>query len=450
MSLKNVERQEKNVAILEISVDKETFAAACQKAYRKNVGKIMINGFRKGKAPRHIIERIYGKDVFYEDAIEDTYPAAYEAACEEAGLEIVSRPELTIKEIGEDGYTFTAKVALKPEITVAQYKGLEAPYTEPSVTDEEVDAEINIRRQKSSRLEDKDGEAELGDTVIIDYEGFEGGKPFEGGKGQDHHLKLGSGAFIPGFEDQLVGKKAGEEYEITVTFPTEYHAAELAGKEAVFKGIVHSVKKEILPELDDDFASEVSEFDTLAEYKEDTRKKLLENKTKAADASFENALLAKMIETIEGDIPEAMYETEQDNLASEYSYRMQSQGITLDNYLKITGLDMDGFRKSLRPQAENRVKTTLALEYVAKTEGLEVTDEEVEAEYKKMADEYGMELDRVKELAPAEGMKHDLLMQKASALVRENGVKTEPVAEPAEPAEAPAEEKAAEEKPAEE
>ena len=447
MSLKNVERQEKNVAILEISVDKETFAAACQKAYRKNVGKIMINGFRKGKAPRHIIERIYGKDIFYEDAIEDTYPAAYEAACEEAGLEIVSRPELTIKEIGEDGYTFTAKVALKPEITVAQYKGLEAPYTEPSVTDEEVDAEINIRRQRSSRLEDKDGEAELGDTVIIDYEGFEGGKPFEGGKGQDHHLKLGSGAFIPGFEDQLVGKKAGEEYEITVTFPTEYHAAELAGKEAVFKGIVHSVKKEILPELDDDFASEVSEFDTLAEYKEDTRKKLLENKTKAADASFENALLGKMIETIEGDIPEAMYETEQDNLASEYSYRMQSQGITLDNYLKITGLDMDGFRKSLRPQAENRVKTTLALEYVAKTEGLEVTDEEVEAEYKKMADEYGMELDRVKELAPAEGMKHDLLMQKASALVRENGVKTEPVAEPAE---APAEEKAAEEKPAEE
>ncbi len=446
MSLKNVERQEKNIAVLEISVDKETFAAACQKAYRKNVGKIMINGFRKGKAPRHIVERIYGKDVFYEDAVEDTYPAAYEAACKEAGLDIVSRPELTIKEIGEDGYTFTAKVALKPEITVKQYKGLEAPYTEPVVTDEEVDAEIDIRRKKSSRLEDKDGEAEMGDTVIIDYEGFRDGKPFEGGKGEDHHLKLGSGSFIPGFEDQLVGKKAGEEYEIKVTFPTEYHAPDLAGKEATFKGIVHGVKKEILPELDDDFASEVSEFDTLAEYREDTRKKLLENKTKAADASFENALLGKMIETIEGDIPEAMYETEGDNLASEYSYRMQSQGITLENYLKITGLDMDGFRKSLRPQAENRVKTTLALEYVAKTEGLEVSDEDVEAEYRKMADEYGMELDRVKEMVPAEGMKHDLLMQKASALVRDAGVKTEPAPESEE---APAGEKTEEETAAE-
>ena len=431
MSLKNVEKLEKSMAMLEISVDKETFEAAVQAAYRKNVGKIQIKGFRKGKAPRQMIEKIYGKDVFYEDAIEATYPAALEAAYEEAKLDVVSRPELSIKEIGEDGYTFTAKVALKPEITVAQYKGLEAEYTEPAITDDEVDAEIEARRQRSARLEDKEGAAELGDTVIIDYEGFVDGKAFDGGKAEKHNLKLGSGQFIPGFEDQLVGKVAGEEYELVVTFPTEYHAEELAGKEATFKGIVHSVKVEILPELDDDFASEVSEFDTMEEYKKDTADKLLESKKRSAEDAFENALLEKMIATIEGDIPEAMYESQAESIMQDYAYRMQAQGITLENYLKITGMDMAAFRDSMKPQAERQVKTTLALEYVAKVEGLTVSAEEIDAEFAKMAEQYGMEVERIKELLPTESMEHDLLMQKTVKLIAEAGVKVAPKAEEA-------------------
>lgn len=429
MSLKNVEKQEKNTAILEISVDKETFAAACEKAYRKNVGKIQLKGFRKGKAPRAMIERVYGKDVFYEDAIEDTYPAAYEAAVTESGLNVVSRPELSIKEIGEEGYTFTAKVALYPEVTVKNYKGVEAPYTEPTVTDEDVANEIETRRQRSARLEDKDGEAELGDTVVIDYEGFADGKAFEGGKAENHNLKLGSGSFIPGFEEQLVGKKAGEEYELKVTFPTEYHAEELAGKEATFKGIVHAVKKEILPELDDDFASDVSEFDTLAEYKEDVKKHLVESKTQAAESIFENALLEKVVESMEGDIPEAMINSQLDNVVNDYAYRMQSQGISMEQYFKITGMDYEGFRKQMQPQAEGQTKTTLALEYIAKAENLEVSDEEIEAEFQKTAEQYSMELEKVKELMPAESLKHDLLMQKTVNFVKENGVKVAPAAE---------------------
>ena len=429
MSLKNVERQEKNTAVLEISVDKETFAAACEKAYRKNVGKIQLKGFRKGKAPRAMIERVYGKDVFYEDAIEDTYPAAYEEALEESKLNVVSRPELSIKEIGEEGYTFTAKVALYPEVVVKNYKGVEAPYAEPAVTDEDVDNEIELRRQRSARLEDKEGEAELGDTVVIDYEGFADGKAFEGGKAENHNLKLGSGSFIPGFEDQLVGKKAGEEYEIQVTFPTEYHAEELAGKEATFKGIIHAVKKEILPELDDDFASDVSDFDTLAEYKEDVKKNLLETKTNAAENVFENALLEKVVESMEGDIPDAMIETQLDNVVNDYAYRMQSQGISMEQYFKITGMDYEGFRKQMQPQAERQTKTTLALEYIAKAENLEVSEEEIEAEFQKTADQYSMELEKVKELMPAESLKHDLLMQKTVAFIKENGVKTAPAAE---------------------
>jgi len=429
MSLKNVEKQEKSTALLEISVDKETFEAACAKAYRKNVGKIAINGFRKGKAPRHMIERIYGKDVFYEDAIEDSYPAALEDAIKESGLEIVARPELAIKEINEEGYTFTAKVALKPEITLSQYKGLEGEYQVNDATDADVDAEIESRRQKSARLEDKDGEAALGDTVVIDYEGFMDGKPFEGGKGEQHNLKLGSGAFIPGFEDQLVGRKANEEFEVTVTFPEDYHAKELAGKPAVFKGIVHSVKSEILPELDDDFASEVSDFDTLAEYKADTKKKLQESREKMAESGFEGNILDQLIEKIEGDIPDAMFDSQLDNLVQDYAYRMQSQGISMEQYFQMTGMDIKGFRETMKPQAERQVKTTLALEYIIKTENLEISEEDIEAEYKKMAEQYSMEIEKVKELVPADGMKHDLQMQKAVELVKENGVKVAPKAE---------------------
>lgn len=439
MSLKNVEKQEKNTAVLEISVDKETFAAACEKAYRKNVGKITIKGFRKGKAPRAMIERIYGKDVFYEDAIEDTYPAAYDEALKASELRVVSRPELSIKEIGEEGYTFTAKVALYPEVVVKNYKGVEAPYAEPTVTDEDVDAEIETRRQRSARLEDKEGEAELGDTVVIDYEGFADGKAFEGGKAENHSLKLGSGAFIPGFEEQLVGKKAGDEYELNVTFPTEYHAEELAGKEATFKGVVHAVKKEILPALDDDFASDVSEFDTLAAYKEDVKKTLLANKTRAEENLYENALLEKVVESMEGDIPDAMIDTQLDNVVNDYAYRMQSQGISMEQYFKITGMDYEGFRANMRPQAERQTKTTLALEYIAKAENLEVSDEEVEAEMQKTAEQYSMELERVKELMSVEGLKHDLLMQKAVNFVKENGVKAAPAAKEEEKAEEKAE-----------
>jgi len=439
MSLKNVEKQEKSTALLEISVDKETFEAACAKAYRKNVGKIAINGFRKGKAPRHMIEKIYGKDVFYEDAIEDSYPTALEDAIKESGLEIVARPELAIKEINEEGYTFTAKVALKPEITLSQYKGLEGEYKVTDATDADVDAEIESRRQKSARLEDKDGEAALGDTVVIDYEGFMDGEPFEGGKGEQHNLKLGSGAFIPGFEDQLVGKKAGEEFEVTVTFPEDYHAKELAGKPAIFKGIVHTVKVEILPELDDDFASEVSDFETLAEYKEDTRKNLQASREKMAESGFEGNLLDKLIEKIEGDIPDAMYDVQLDNLVQDYAYRMQSQGISMEQYFKMTGMDIKGFRETMKPQAERQVKTTLALEYIIKAENLEVSDEDAEAEYKKMAEQYSMEIEKVKELVPADGMKHDLLMQKAVDLVKENGVKVAPKAEEEKSEEAQAE-----------
>lgn len=427
MSLKSVERPEANIAVLEIEVDKDTFEAACQRSYKKNAGKIQMQGFRKGKAPRKMIEKFYGPDIFFEDAVQDTYTVAYDEAVSDSGLDVISQPECDIKNIGENGYTFTAKVTLKPEISVGTYKGVEAVMPEIAVTDEEVDAEIEDRRKKSGRIEVKEGPAVMDDTVVIDYDGSVDGVPFEGGKAENYSLKLGSGQFIPGFEEQLVGKTAGDECDVNVTFPEEYHSEDLKGKPAVFKVKIHEVKTEILPAVDDEFAKDVSEFETLEEYKADTKTKLLESKKKMAEDGFEGAVLDRIIETIDGDIPEIMFENQLDRITQDYSYRMQSQGITLENYLKITGMDMDSFRKTFRSQAERQVKVRLALEFIAKTENFEVSEDEINAEYSRMAENYKMETEKIKEVLTAEDMLDDLKIQKAVEFVKENAVKTSPV-----------------------
>ncbi|MDY3017967.1 trigger factor [Blautia sp.] len=421
MSLQ-VEKMEKNMAKLTIEVSAEDLDKAMQNAYQKAKGKIAIPGFRKGKAPRKMIEQMYGKGIFLEDAANALIPEHYSKALEECDLEIVSQPEIDVVQ-AEPGkaFIFTAEVAVKPEVTLGDYKGLEVPKSETEVTDEDVDAEIKKEQEKNSRtVTVEDRGAENGDITTIDFEGFVDGVAFEGGKGTDYPLTLGSGSFIPGFEDQLVGAKAGDHVEVNVTFPEEYQAAELAGKAAVFQCDVKKVEAKELPELDDDFAQDVSEFDTLAEYKEDIKKNLTEKKEKEARAEKENAAVDKAIENAQMEIPDAMVDTQVRQMINDFASRMQSQGLTMEQYFQFTGMTVEKMQEEMKPQALKRIQTRLVLEKIAEVENIQPTEEEVNEEISKMAEMYKMEADKLKELLgdrELEQMKKDMAVQKAVTLV---------------------------------
>ena len=421
MSLQ-VEKLEKNMAKLTIEVSAEDLEKAMQNAYLKAKNRITIPGFRKGKAPRKMIEHMYGKGIFLEDAANALIPEHYSKALEECELEIVSQPEIDVTQ-AEPGkaFIFTAEVAVKPEVTLGEYKGLEVPKTETEVTEEEIEAELKKEQEKNSRtITVEDRGAENGDIATIDFEGFIDGTAFEGGKGTDYPLTLGSGSFIPGFEDQLVGAKAGDHVEVNVTFPEEYQAAELAGKAAVFQCDVKKVEAKELPELDDDFAQDVSEFDTLAEYKDDIRKKLTERKEKEPRTAKENAAVDKVIENAQMEIPDAMINTQISQMLDDFSRRMQAQGLTMEQYFQFTGMTADKMREEMKPQALKRIQTRLVLEKIAETENIQPTDEEVNEEISKMAEMYKMEADKLKELLgdrELEQMKKDMAVQKAVTLV---------------------------------
>ena len=410
------------MAKLTIEVSAEELDKAMQNAYLKARGKISIPGFRKGKAPRKMIEQMYGKGIFLEDAANALIPEHYSKALEECDLEIVSQPEIDVTQ-AEPGkaFIFTAEVAVKPEVTLGEYKGVEVPKSETEVTDEDIDAEIKKEQEKNSRtVTVEDRGAENGDITTIDFEGFVDGVAFEGGKGTDYPLTLGSGSFIPGFEDQLVGAKAGDHVEVNVTFPEEYQAAELAGKAAVFQCDVKKVETKELPELDDDFAQDVSEFDTLAEYREDVKKNLTEKKEKEARAAKENTAVDKAIENAEMEIPDAMLNTQVRQMMNDFASRMQSQGLTMEQYFQFTGMTAEKMQEEMKPQALKRIQTRLVLEKIAETENIEVSEDEVNEEISKMAEMYKMEADKLKELLgdrELEQMKKDMAVQKAVTLV---------------------------------
>lgn len=432
MSLKSRNKPTGNQVELEFTIEKEAFDKAVDAAYRKNVGKMNVPGFRKGKAPKAIIEKMYGKGVFYDDALNALIPDAFEAALDEAGEKPVGQPEFDIVSL-EGDVVIKAAFPVKPEVTVKNYKGYAVERTVAPTTDEEVDAEIAQVRSRNSRTVDiTDRPAADGDIAVIDYEGFVDGKPFEGGKGEKHNLTLGSDQFIPGFEAQIVGHNPGDEFDVVVTFPEDYHAKELAGKEATFKTVLHEIKFNELPALDDDFAKDVSEFDTFDEYKADVKAKITDRHVKAADAEVEEKLIDALIDNLEADIPEAMFVNETENQLRDYDNRLRMQGLDLGTYLKYTGLDLDKMREQFRPRAERQVKTRLALEKIAELENLTVTDEDTEAEIKKIADMYGLETDKVKEQVSPDMLAEDIKVGKAVDIVKANAVITDKAPEAAE------------------
>ena len=427
MSLKNAEVKETNRVELEIEVGAEEFEAAVETAYKKNIKSMNIPGFRKGKAPRRFVEKMYGEGVFYEDAVNDLYPSALDAAIKESDYEYVEdKIDLDVVSVGKEGLVFKAVITVKPEIEVGEYKGLKAEKKVAEVTDEDVDAEIQKLQERNSRLVTVEGRpAADGDTVVFDFEGFVDDVAFEGGKGENYTLVLGSGQFIPGFEEQIVGKSAEEEFDVNVTFPEEYHAAELAGKPAVFKCKLHEIKVKELPALDDDFVKDCSEFDTVDELKADSRKKLTESRERAATEAFEASLVDQLVEGVKGDIPEAMFENRVNESVQEFGYRLQSQGLSLDMYMQYTGSDMDSFKATFRPQAEKEVKLRLALEKIAKLENLSAADEAMEAEYTAMAEQYQMDVEQIKKFVPAAELAKDLTVRAAMDLVKDTAVVAE-------------------------
>ncbi len=421
MSLVKCEKLEHSMVELEFSVSAEDFKAAVDKAAKREGKKYTVPGFRKGKAPRHLIEKMYGAEVFHYDAINDLFPAAYEAAAKEANVEPVSRPEADVVSSSlEEGVVLKVKVAVKPEITVKDYKGLKAVKTVQPVEESRVDGEIERMRQRNARIISREGKAEKGDTAKFDFEGFVDGVAFEGGKAENYTLELGSGQFIPGFEDQMIGHEAGEEFDVNVTFPEEYHAKELAGKEAVFKIKLHEVETKELPELDDEFAKDVSEYDTLDELKASIRKGMEEQADREAELNVENALVDQVIESMEGEIPQAMYDNRMDEMVNEYRYRLQQQGLQLEMYLQYLNQTMAQFRDSFKEQAEKQVKIRLALEAVAAAEGIVASDEDFDAEVKRIADQYKMEEDRVRAIVNEAEVKGDLAVNKAIDFLKQN------------------------------
>ena len=421
MSLQ-VEKLENNTAKLTIEVPAEELDKAIQKAYQKNKNKFNVPGFRKGKVPYAMIEKMYGAGVFYEEAANDLIPEAYANAAAESELEIVARPEISVTQI-EKGkpFVFEAEVTLKPEVKLGEYKGIKVEKADTKVTAKEVNAELDKIKEQNARLVAADDKAiEEGDQATIDFEGFVDGVAFEGGKGEDYPLTIGSHSFIDTFEDQLVGKKVGEEVEVNVTFPEEYQAKELAGKEAIFKCAVKKIEAKELPELDDDFAKDVSEFDTLAEYKEHIKTNLVERKENEAKRAKEDAAVDKAIENAQMDIPEAMLQTQCRQMLDDFSRRMQSQGLSMDQYFQFTGMTADKMMEDMKPQALKRIQTRLVLEKVAEVENIQPTEEEVNEEISKMAEAYKMEADKLKELLgerELEQMKKDMAVQKAVTVI---------------------------------
>lgn len=422
-----VERLEHSMVKLTVTVPAEDFNKAITKAYHKTKGRINIPGFRKGKAPQQIIERMYGPEIFYDDAVNFVINDTYAGAADEAGIEFTSRPEFDVENVkkGED-LVYTALAAVRPEVVLGEYKGLEIPKFEAEVTDEDVEKELQSEQKKNSRKIDvTDRPVENGDSVILDYAGTIDGVAFDGGTAVDAPLKIGSGTFIPGFEEQLIGLNAGDEKDVEVTFPEDYHAPELAGQDAVFHCVINKIQTREMPVLDDEYVQDTSEFDTVDEYKENIHKTLIERKEKAAQTDKENAVVDKLIETSEMDIPGAMIDSQVSDMYNEYAQQLQSQGIGIDMYLKYMGQTESALKEQMRPQAEKRIKTRLVLEEVAKVENIEVGDEKVEAELEKMAEQYKMPLEDIKKYFgdyQKDEMKKDLAVQEAITLLCDNAV----------------------------
>lgn len=431
MELIKNENIEANKNEIEVLVDAKTFDEAVNNVYKRNSKKLTVPGFRSGKAPRKIIERKYGEDVFYNDAIELVYPKALDEAIKEAELDVVAIDSLKLIEVSaQKGFSFKAVCILKPKVELKEYKGIEVERPIKMIDEKAVDKRLQNMRERAGRLITvEDRAAQDGDTVVIDFEGFIDDVPFKGGKAEKHTLKLGSKSFIPGFEYQIIGKNIGDEFDVDVTFPKDYHAKNLKGKQAIFKCKLHEIKMIELPEEDDEFAKDVSEFDTLKELREDIKNKLEAESKNAADMSVDSELTNKLIENMKVDIPEVMFENRVNDLIRDFEQQISVQGLTLDMYFKYTGSDENGLRNQFRERAEDQVKTRLALEEIVSSENIEVSDEELENEFKKLADKYELELDKVKNMVSAESLKMDIAVEKAMKLVRDNAKITEKIVE---------------------
>ncbi len=426
MKIETSNKLQDNRHELTISVGAEVFKEAVDKAFIKNKNRINVPGFRKGKAPRAMIEKMYGEGVFFEDAVNELYPKAYEQAVEDSGIEPVDYPEIEVTDLSAEGFIFKATVTIKPEITVKDYKGIKADKIVYEVTGEEIDTEISRMQEQNGRLVDIDSRAaQDGDTANIDFEGFVDDKAFEGGKGEAFPLVLGSGQFIPGFEEQVVGKEIGSEFDVNVEFPAEYHAENLAGKSAVFKVKLNSLKVKELPELDDEFAKDVSEFDTLQELKDDIKSKAQTRKDDKSRSDLENSLVDSLIENMQGDIPAVMIDNRAHEMVHDFEHRLQSQGMNLETYMQYTGGTVADMQEGFKEQAERQVKVRLCLEKIAQTENIAVTEEDLAAEYEKMAEAYKIEVEKIRDMVPTKEISADLLVQKAIDFVRENAKVTE-------------------------
>ncbi|TCL41106.1 trigger factor [Harryflintia acetispora] len=425
MELTSSKKIETNKYELEVKVGAEEFAPAVDRAFKKRAPKLNVPGFRRGKAPRSIVMKMFGEGMFYEDAVNELYPKAYEDAVEAAKLEPVAYPEIEITAVDKDGFTFKAVVINKPEVKISGYKGIKAPKTVKTVSDDEVADELERQRKRGARiLTVEDRAAKEGDTVVIDFEGFVDGVAFEGGKGENYSLKLGSGQFIPGFEDQVAGHSVNEEFDVNVTFPEEYQE-DLKGKDATFKVKLHEIKEEQLPQLDDEFAKDVSEFDTLEELKKDTKEKLQKAADERAQEEFEDKVIDQVVEQLEGEIPDEMVAARMDDMMREYEYRLKSQGIPMEMYLQYMGQTSETFRESFRDGALRRVKISLALEKIAELEKIEPNAEEIEAEYQKLAEQYKKEADEIKKMIGEKDIIHDVAVTKAIDLIRDSAIPVE-------------------------
>lgn len=425
MNLIKSEKTDKGVWTLQFSVDSETFAKAVNDSFRKNSGKITVPGFRKGKAPRAVVEKMYGKGYFYEDAFNAVLPDAFEAALKESKLDMVGQPDFDVVSVSDtEGVVFSAKVAVRPEVKIEGYLGIEAEKNVAEVTDEEVDREIKTLQERNSRETELEegGKAEMGDICTIDFDGSIDGVPFDGGKGSDYPLKLGSGNFIPGYEEQVAGHALNETFDVCVPFPEDYHVKELAGKPAVFKTTIHKIQHIELPALDDDFAKDFTEFDTFDEYKKDVRAKIAKRHEDETDSAFESAVLDALIEKVEAEIPEAMYVAETENLVRDYDNRLRMQGLDLKTYFQYTGLDLEKLRAQLRPQAEKQVSLRLALEKIAELENLTATEEDINGEIERIAEAYQMKAEDVRKAIPTDSVAEDMKVKKAMELVKDKAI----------------------------
>ncbi len=429
MNVKSVEKENGKAKVV-VEIDKPEFEQALNKAYAKCRKDIMLPGFRKGKAPRKMVESMYGATVFYEDAVNEIFPEIYTTAIVDQQLKAVGSPSVSNMDTpDEGGVVLTIETELYPEVTLGQYKGIEVPKREVKVEESEVDAEVNRMAERNARIETVDRAAQMGDTVVIDFEGFEGGKPFQGGKAEDYSLTLGSGSFIPGFEEALVGAVAGEARDVNVTFPENYNAKELAGKPAVFKCKVHEVKESIKPELDDEFAKDVSEFDTLDALKNDIRARFTKSREEQNERAFESSAVQLAAANMTCNVPACMIDEQVDHQIEQFAYQLQSQGMKMEDYTKMIGGDLSSLRQSMRPMAEQTVRSDILLSEIARAENLEVTDEEVEEELKKLAEQYQMELDKVKAAVDTAAVKSDLMGKKAAKIITDNAVAVAPTEE---------------------